>query len=85
MSDLVAGSHTNGTKEDETSPDREVKGHMLFEIATEVANRGRIQSTSLEQLLTAFLSWGYILRDKIESSCDDGRIWGQVHSYRPTQ
>ncbi|KAI4154110.1 MAG: hypothetical protein LQ340_001887 [Diploschistes diacapsis] len=35
----VAGSHTNGTKGDETSQNREIKGHLLFEIATEVANR----------------------------------------------
>ena len=36
----IAGSHTNGTMEDAGSANRDIKGHMLFEIATEVANRG---------------------------------------------
>jgi hypothetical protein len=36
----IAGSHTNGTMGDASSANRDVKNHMLFEIATEVANRG---------------------------------------------
>lgn len=36
----IAGSHTNGTMEDAGSANRDIKGHMLFEISTEVANRG---------------------------------------------
>ena len=40
MEGEVAGSHTNGTMEDITSAKRDIKGHMLFEVATEVANRG---------------------------------------------
>ncbi|MCJ1328948.1 glycogen synthase isoform 1 [Thelotrema lepadinum] len=39
MDGQVAGSHTNGTKGSETSQNREIQGHLLFEIATEVANR----------------------------------------------
>lgn len=39
MSNAVAGDHTNGTLDDDAN--REVKGHLLFEIATEVANRGQ--------------------------------------------
>ncbi|CAF9913417.1 MAG: glycogen synthase isoform 1 [Gomphillus americanus] len=38
MSETVTGAHTNGTL-DGRSSDREIKGHLLFEIATEVANR----------------------------------------------
>lgn len=45
----VAGSHTNGTKGDETSQNREIKGHLLFEIATEVANRGKYCNDPLFQ------------------------------------
>ena len=37
----IAGSHTNGTMEDADSSKRDVKNHMLFEISTEAANRGR--------------------------------------------
>ena len=40
MSETVTGAHTNGTL-DGRSSDREIKGHLLFEIATEVANRGQ--------------------------------------------
>ena len=40
----VAGAHTNGSKGEETFSTREVMGHYLFEIATEVANRGGTQS-----------------------------------------
>ena len=36
----IAGSHTNGTMEDAGSVNRDIKGHMLFEVSTEVANRG---------------------------------------------
>ena len=36
----IAGSHTNGTMEDPDSSRRDIKAHMLFEISTEVANRG---------------------------------------------
>ena len=31
-----------GTKGDETSQNRDIKGHLLFEVATEVANRGKV-------------------------------------------
>ncbi len=37
----IAGSHTNGTMEDADSSKRDIKNHMLFEISTEAANRGR--------------------------------------------
>lgn len=37
----IAGSHTNGTMEDAGSANRDIKNHMLFEISTEVANRGK--------------------------------------------
>ena len=40
MASEIAGSHTNGTMEDAGSAHRSIKDHMLFEISTEVANRG---------------------------------------------
>ena len=40
MAAEIAGSHTNGTMEDSGSASRDVKNHMLFEVSTEVANRG---------------------------------------------
>jgi hypothetical protein len=36
----VAGAHTNGTMEDADSGKRDIKSHLLFEVSTEVANRG---------------------------------------------
>lgn len=36
----VTGAHTNGTMEDVDSGKRDIKSHLLFEISTEVANRG---------------------------------------------
>ena len=47
MEGLVARSHTNGTMEDAGSANRDIKGHMLFEIATEVANRGELGCRSI--------------------------------------
>ena len=41
MASEIAGSHTNGTMEDVGSANRSIKDHMLFEISTEVANRGK--------------------------------------------
>ena len=40
MASEIAGSHTNGTMEDADSSKRDIKNHVLFEISTEVANRG---------------------------------------------
>ncbi|MCJ1352991.1 MAG: glycogen synthase isoform 1 [Icmadophila ericetorum] len=39
MATEIAGDHTNGTMEDPSSANRDIKNHMLFEISTEVANR----------------------------------------------
>lgn len=64
---------------------REVKNHILFEIATEVAHRGMtatdirktVRSDSLTD--TPSSSWRYLLRHQIESSRYDGRIWRPLH------
>ena len=40
MASDVAGAHTNGTMEDADSGMRDIKSHLLFEVSTEVANRG---------------------------------------------
>lgn len=42
MSSTVTGAHTNGTMEDADSGKRDIKSHLLFEVSTEVANRGDI-------------------------------------------
>ena len=41
MNGEVAGVQPDGTFGDERSQNRDIKGHLLFEIATEVANRGK--------------------------------------------
>ncbi len=40
MSSEVAGAHTNGSMDQPAAGARDVNGVKLFEIATEVANRG---------------------------------------------
>ena len=56
MSNEVAGGHTNGTLDDDGN--REIKGHLLFEIATEVANRGQYSThRSRLQLSNKPLKW----------------------------
>ena len=45
---------TNGVTE--SLPKRDVKNHLLFEIATEVANRGMLASAVLEESCNA--CWG---------------------------
>jgi hypothetical protein len=65
---------------------REVKNHILFEIATEVAHRGmyRILAQHLQNLLlrlTAVSRW-YLLRHQIQGAGNHGRIWGPLYSDR---
>lgn len=56
----IAGSHTNGTMEDEDSSKRDVKNHMLFEISTEAANRGHISISIAVWSLTPSQLVGFI-------------------------
>jgi hypothetical protein len=55
---------------------RDVKNHLLFEVATEVANRGMLPSTGKAAPDTDTLnSWWHLLGSEIESPGDNGRVW----------
>ena len=73
-------------------PHRDVKNHLLFEIATEVAHRGTTgslywysQAVCPAPQLTLCDSWWYLLGAQIKSPSDHSRIWRQIHSDRPSQ
>jgi hypothetical protein len=54
---------------------RDVRNHYLFEVATEVANRGMKRPAKLlGACLTKYSRW-HILRDQVESSSHNSRIW----------
>lgn len=65
-----------------SSTKRDIKNHFLFEIATEVANRGK-QDSSLYAVpvLTLFYSGRYLFRPQVQGSCDHRRIWRTILSY----
>jgi hypothetical protein len=79
------------TPENGDRPQREVKNHMLFEIATEVAHRGKqAQLSKAEPIghrLTEHLlnSWWNLLCDQVQGPSDDCRIWRALHPHRPPQ
>lgn len=55
---------------------RDIKNHLLFEIATEVANRGMLSDTSKATHETDDShSWWHLLGSEVESTGYDGRIW----------
>jgi hypothetical protein len=62
---------------DEHAGKRDVINHLLFEIATEVANRGMLPNTRIKtiQKSNIFHSWWHLLSPQIESSSDNGRVW----------
>ena len=79
----IAGAHTNGTMEDAGSATRSIKDHMLFEISTEVANRGKLPS--LQHIFCAATltkhSWWYLLGHKVESAGHDRRVWRPLYAH----
>lgn len=74
---------TNGSG----TPRRDTRNHLLFEIATEVANRGLtipLANFSLDFQLTPpfYRSSGrYLFRVEIQGSGHDCRIWRALHTY----
>lgn len=82
----VPGVLTNGSsKGDEASQNREVKGHLLFEIATEVANRGELLCPGDFQVWRLYNgSRRHLLSDQVQSPSYHSRIWRQVHPNRAT-
>jgi hypothetical protein len=58
-----------------------VQNHVLFEVATEVANRGSFHpnSSSTQQVLTQS-SWRYLLSPQVEGASHYSRIWRLIHS-----
>lgn len=52
-------------------PKRDVKNHLLFEIATEVANRGLHYSKLYSFGDLTWYSWWYLLCVEVEGPCYD--------------
>lgn len=62
-------------------PRRDTRNHMLFEVATEVANRGEHaldtdgKSNAMQyQLMVPDSRWN-LLRPQVKGTRDDGRVW----------
>lgn len=76
-------------------PRRDVRCHLLFEIATEVANRGEflfqgsqfMSSTNSSEYgpLIRIGSWRDLFCSEIKGSCDHSRIWRAIYSDRTAQ
>ena len=72
-------AQTNGAAG--SSGKRDIKSHLLFEIATEVANRGMGNMiASLNDSNIKYSRW-YLFRLKIQSSSYDSRIWRTIHPH----
>lgn len=70
-------------------PVRDVKNHLLFEIATEVAHRGAATNptVSLSFLLLTWLtcSGWYLLRHQVQGARDHRRIWRSIYAHWTAQ
>jgi hypothetical protein len=65
---------------------RDVNNHLLFEVATEVANRGTPASMALVELhANRCCSGRHLLGPQIQSPGNDGRIWLRLHIVGPAQ
>lgn len=87
MATEIAGAHTNGTMEDAGSATRSIKDHMLFEISTEVANRGKLLSVhqiSWVEGLREHSRWD-LLCHQVESTSHYCRIWRPLYAYWASQ
>lgn len=68
-----------------TTKTRDVKNHLLFEIATEVAHRGKLSPVNFPASLQASNdspSWWYLLRPQVQGPSDDRRIWRSIYPHR---
>lgn len=68
----------------EGNPNRDIRNHYLFEIATEVANRGMSRLTRKISELTLVSGW-HLLCDQVESPRHHRRIWRSIYSHRASQ
>jgi hypothetical protein len=62
---------------------RDVQNHVLFEVATEVANRGGLYYYSQaisKQMLTECSRW-YLLSPQVQGASNDGRVWRRIHTF----
>ena len=59
-----------------------MQNHALFEVATEVANRGSFRpiEASKQQMLTHLSRW-YLLSPQVEGASHDSRVWRRIHSF----
>ena len=65
------------------SAKRDIKNHLLFEIATEVANRGLLlhMRPGDSYVLIPSSGW-YLFRAQVKSSSHNRRVWGEVYADR---
>lgn len=62
---------------------RDVGNHVLFEVATEVANRGtELPTRALSRRHLTFSSWRYLLGPQIQGAGHHGRVWRILHTHR---
>lgn len=77
------------SSEDGERAPREVKDHVLFEIATEVAHRGTYDrlgvSIRIQHVSNPTCSRRHLLGHQVQSASDNGRIWRAVHPYRASE
>ena len=75
MASDIAAAQVDGAGSDVHSEGRDIKGHILFEIATEVANRGQCFG-KLRYGKLMLHSGRDLFGVKVESPSDYARIWG---------
>jgi hypothetical protein len=78
---MAAVNETNGT----STPKRDTQNHLLFEVATEVANRGLTPVSIDEHCKLTWSSGWYLFRPQVQGSRDNGRVWRAIHADRPAK
>jgi hypothetical protein len=61
---------------------RDVNNHVLFEVATEVANRGTLLlRRSFQQHWLTWYSWWNLLGAQVEGAGNHSRVWRIIHTH----
>lgn len=61
---------------------REVQNHVLFEVATEVANKGQSLSCMLAECSQVAHSRRHLLSTQVQGARDDRRVWPPLYLHR---
>ena len=70
------------------STKRDVRNHILFEVATEVANRGKWAAHRRDICHCVELIYGsgwHLLGAQVQGTGDDCRVWVAVYAFRTSQ